>query len=229
MVRLIIDRVDVNAKNSAGLTALDISQDLTQPNGPKLRLMLLRGGALRASSLPTIPKLADSLKSKMSWHEKWIISDYRKRLYLSNEERNIILLVAVLFATANYQSALDSFSKDENHAAIPFYKIAIHTLFNLVNNIAFLASMVEIYIHLPTDCRILRLVLPLVICNYALVNFTSGYLLLPFISLMMFLFYHSKLAIILHKFVPILVQKKVMEMKIAIFKHCSSFHKDLMA
>lgn len=224
MVSLIINRTEVNAKNTAGLTALDISQDQTQPNSSKLRHMLLRGGGLKASSLPVVPKLADSLKSKMSWREKWIISDYRKRLYLSNEDRNIILLVAVLFATANYQAALDS-SDGSDVDSIGYY---IPTIFKLVNNIAFFASMVEIYLHLPADCGILRLVLPLVVCNYAVSSFTHESLVLMLCLACLMVLFYSKLAIILHKYVPIFVQKKVVKMKIAIFNRCSSFHRELV-
>ncbi|EXC26788.1 Ankyrin repeat-containing protein [Morus notabilis] len=235
MVRLIIDRIDLNAKNSAGLTALDISPEQTQPNSGTLKLMLHRAGALKASALPTVPKLADSLKSKMSWREKWIISDYRKRLYLSNEDRNIILLVAVLFATANYQAALDSFSKGDDDDPSTYFAYysdgVVRAIFSLVNKIAFLASMVVIYLHLPADCGILRLVLPLVICNYAVMKIYReiSFSLMLCVIFFMILCYHSKLAIILHKYVPIFVQKRVMKMKITILDRCSSFHRELVA
>ncbi|GMN30942.1 hypothetical protein TIFTF001_003031 [Ficus carica] len=222
MVSLLIGRIDINAKNLAGLTALDVSQNQPQPESSKLRRMLLRGGARRALSLPTIPKLADSLKSNMSWQEKWIVSNYRQKLYLSNEDRNVILLVAVLFATANYEAALDSYKDNE-------YANFVRILFKLINNIAFLASMVEIYLYLPTDCGILRLVLPLVICNYAVINSMEwSPKLMPLIFVLLILFYYSKWAIIIHRCVPILVKKKVVKMKIGLFKRFSGFHKDFM-
>ena len=127
MMNLFIQRVDINVTNLAGLTTLDIilTQDqFTQSKSRNQKLMkgiLLRNGAIKASALANVPKLADSIKTKMSWREKWIISDYRKKLYLSNEDRNIILLAAVLFATANYEAVLDSSSSDDNHNAGSFF------------------------------------------------------------------------------------------------------------
>ena len=221
MMRLFIDRVDINLINLAGFTTLDmILQDRTQSddrNRKLIRGLLLRSGAVRASALATVPKLADSLKTKMSWREKWIISDYRKKLYMSNEDRNVILLTAVLFATANYEAVLDSPFDNDNAGSF---------FFTLINNIAFLASMVEIYLHLPSHCGILRLVLPLVIFNYSLIRIKLQVII---IAVFLILFYYSKLAVTLHKFVPIIVYKKSMKIKCSIFKHCSSFHRELTA
>ncbi|KAL5551332.1 hypothetical protein UlMin_001508 [Ulmus minor] len=209
MVKLFIKRADINAKNFAGLTALDILEDQRQDYNEKLRLMLLQGGALRRSSRPCLPTLADSLSTKTSWHEKWIISHYRKFLYMSYEERNIILLVAVLFATSNYQALLTKLSSSHHSS--------------LINNTAFLASMIEIYFHLPRGSGILQLVLPLVVLYVMLTSWDGPLPMSMFIVL--FIFYFSKLPIILNKFIPILVYRKSLEIRLSMLKHCSSFHR----
>ena len=60
MVRLLIEsKVNVNAKNSAALTALDILHDRSDQE--PIRQLLLRAGALKGSSLPTVPTLIESL------------------------------------------------------------------------------------------------------------------------------------------------------------------------
>ncbi|KAL5551331.1 hypothetical protein UlMin_001507 [Ulmus minor] len=195
MVKIFIKRADINAKKILGLTALDILEDHRQDNNEKLRLMLQHGGALRRYSL----------RKKISWHEKWIISHYRKFLYMSNEERNIILFVAVLFATSNYQAMLSNSS-----------------LRNMMKTPSFLASMIEICFHLPGGSGVLQLVLPLVILYVMLASWNY----IPMTMLIvLFNFYFSKLPIIVNKFVPILVYRKSLEIKLSILKHCSSFRR----
>ncbi|KAL5551315.1 hypothetical protein UlMin_001491 [Ulmus minor] len=262
MVKLFIKRADINAKNFAGLTALDILEDQRQDYNEKLRLMLLQGGALRRSSRPCLPTLADSLSTKTSWHEKWIISHYRKFLYMSYEERNIILLVAVLFATSNYQALLtkpssshDSSSYNSlSHDSSSYHSSSYHSLshdsssydslservvygydlfsmsmisiYSLINNTAFLASMIEIYFHLPHGSGILQLVLPLVVLYVMLTSWNP----LPMsMFIVLFIFYFSKLPVILNKFIPILVYRKSLEIKLSMLTHCSNFHRKFAA
>ncbi|KAL5558098.1 hypothetical protein UlMin_034309 [Ulmus minor] len=218
MVKLFINRADINAKNLEGSTALDIIEmGQRRFDCKELRLMLLRSGALNGSLLPHVPTLADSLKTKMSWHQKWIISDYRKNLYLSSENRNIILVVAVLFATANYQAVLEAPSSDKGARLSGIRSV----IFASVNNIAFLASMVEIYFHLPRGCdSSLRIVLPLVIFNFALIHIGLDSIFI--IAIFMVLFYWSKLVVLVHKFFPLRSYKKSLEVKCSLFKHCSN-------
>ena len=212
MVRLFIRRVPVNAKNLAGLTALDVLESQRQLANEKLRRVLLRGGALKGSLLPSTPTLADALKTKMSLYERCLISDLRRNLHLSNEERNTLLVVAVLFATANYQAVLTNPYMYNELGSIFFY---------IVNNIAFLASMFEIYLYLPKGRIVLQLVLLLLIF-YVLAVTDLGAIFIIKIAFLL-IFYYPKLLVILHKYIPISACKKSLEVRHSLFKHYNSF------
>lgn len=225
MLSLYINRsVDINAKNLAGLTALDIIQDQSNQSTNKkhLRQMLLRGGALKADSLPNVPTYAESLKTKMSRREKWIISDYRKRLFLSNEDRNIILLVLVLFATGNQQAAPASNTFGVAPAPAPAtdnYHSFLHLNFSFM---ATLASLLEIITLLPSNFKILRWLLLFLIFGYAFISL-AGSVLTASITIAILLIYHRQMAVILNKFVPILVHKQSEKIKCSILKNFSRF------
>lgn len=66
MMNLLLGRVIINARNLEGLTALDIIENPRRSNYVKLRIMLLRAGAMKGSSLPPVSTLAESMKMKMS-------------------------------------------------------------------------------------------------------------------------------------------------------------------
>nr|XP_048328938.1 ankyrin repeat-containing protein BDA1-like isoform X5 [Ziziphus jujuba var. spinosa] len=88
--------IDVNAKNSKGLTALDISD----PHNREAREFLLHGGALNAKSLPQVLKDdGDNLRSNISFKENAIIF---VRRFKNNTSSNLslILLAAILIAPA---------------------------------------------------------------------------------------------------------------------------------
>ncbi|XP_060670086.1 ankyrin repeat-containing protein BDA1 isoform X2 [Ziziphus jujuba] len=88
--------IDVNAKNSKGLTALDISD----PHNREVREFLLHGGALNAKSLPQVLKDdGDNLRSNISFKENVIIF---VRRFKNNTSSNLslILLAAILIAPA---------------------------------------------------------------------------------------------------------------------------------
>lgn len=54
-MNLIIARgVDVNTINMAGMTALDVSQQLNEIGNPEIRDSLIEAGALVAASLPRL-------------------------------------------------------------------------------------------------------------------------------------------------------------------------------
>ena len=78
----------------------------------------------------------------------------------------------------------------------------------------------SLFINLPSNCGVLRLLLLFVICNDALINLRRV-LITAAITITMFLFYHSKMAVILHRFVPILVHNKSMKIKSSIYSNVS--------
>jgi hypothetical protein len=99
-------RVPVNLKNSEGFTALDIAQGQTQVDNQGVRNMLRRAGALSASSLPKTASFADYLRSPVPINEKLFICFFRQRTLMSNDMRNMLLVVAVLLVTVAYQAVL---------------------------------------------------------------------------------------------------------------------------
>ncbi|XP_058005364.1 uncharacterized protein LOC110657649 [Hevea brasiliensis] len=166
---------------------LDECEFQTQDSGRKLRKILSRAGATRASAIPCTATLSDTLTKKMSTLEKWALSRYREKASMSDENRNAVLGVAVLTATATYQAVLsppggvwqgdpsllpskfdDTNTGDANNGAIHlmgspvmFYLFPlVWSLFSALNTTTFFFSIEIIYSLLP---RRPLIVLPLVI------------------------------------------------------------------
>jgi hypothetical protein len=99
-------RVRVKLKNLEGFTALDIAQGQTQVENQEMRNMLCRAFGSTASSLPLIPSLEDYLRSPLPIYEKFGVFFLRQRTKLSNDFRNMLLVVAVLLVTIAYQAIL---------------------------------------------------------------------------------------------------------------------------
>ena len=99
-------RVLVNLKNIEGLTVLDIVEEQTQVDNQEMRKMLCRAGALSASSLPKVASFANYLRSPIPISEKLYICFFRQRMLMSNDMRNMLLVVAVLLVTVAYQAVL---------------------------------------------------------------------------------------------------------------------------
>ncbi|XP_059451061.1 ankyrin repeat-containing protein BDA1-like [Corylus avellana] len=107
VVRWILDLgARVNFEIFEGFTALDIAVDMqTQVDNQEMRNMLCRAGAKSASSRSTGP-FADYLRSPIPINEKLFTWFFRQRTLMSNDMRNMLLVVAVLLVTIAYQSAL---------------------------------------------------------------------------------------------------------------------------
>jgi hypothetical protein len=106
-MRWLLDcRVLVNLKNLEGFTALDIVEEQTQVDNQEMRKMLCRAGALSTSSLPKVASFADYLRSPIPINEKLYICFFRQRMLMSNDMRNMLLVVAVLLVTVAYQAVL---------------------------------------------------------------------------------------------------------------------------
>ncbi|XP_059441802.1 ankyrin repeat-containing protein BDA1-like [Corylus avellana] len=87
-------------QNSEGFTALDMVDN------QEMRNMLCRARAKSASSLPTIVSWADYFRSPVTINEKlyrWFLCG---KTLLSNDMRNMLLVVAVLLVTIAYQAVL---------------------------------------------------------------------------------------------------------------------------
>ncbi|XP_059462018.1 ankyrin repeat-containing protein BDA1-like [Corylus avellana] len=108
VVRRLLDcsGIVVNAKNSEGFTALDIAVDRqTQVDNQEMRNMLCRAGAKCASSLPKF-SWADYFRSPVSNNEKLFIFSFRVKMQMSNDMRNMLLVVSVLLVTIAYQAVI---------------------------------------------------------------------------------------------------------------------------
>ncbi|ESW08914.1 hypothetical protein PHAVU_009G085000 [Phaseolus vulgaris] len=104
-VKLLIDsNIDINGKNFEESTALDIVEiNQTEAHSAEIRDMLVRGGALRGFSVATTT-LVEELRTKITFNERIAISVTRLRKRISNDTRNALLVVAILFATNTYEA-----------------------------------------------------------------------------------------------------------------------------
>ncbi|XP_059451059.1 ankyrin repeat-containing protein BDA1-like [Corylus avellana] len=91
---------DINAKNSEGLTALDMVDN------QEMRNILCCAQAKSASSLPTFASWADYFRSPIKIKEMLFVYLFRQRMRMSNDMRNMLLVVAVLLVTIAYQAVL---------------------------------------------------------------------------------------------------------------------------
>ncbi|XP_061352809.1 ankyrin repeat-containing protein BDA1-like [Gastrolobium bilobum] len=92
---------NLNAKNLENSTALDIAA----ANNAEMESILVSGGARRGSSVTNAPSFADKLKSKLTIMDKIIIYILRS-MNITDDQRNALLVVATLVATATYQLTL---------------------------------------------------------------------------------------------------------------------------
>ncbi|KAL9438122.1 hypothetical protein AB3S75_023897 [Citrus x aurantiifolia] len=109
MVRLIVKRVrdQINARNSKDNTAMDMVKFhlQTKPEFEELESMVRKAGGREGSSLATM-EIADYLKRGLTWRRKVLLFFYRSSLCITDKNRNALLVVAVLIATATFQAAL---------------------------------------------------------------------------------------------------------------------------
>ncbi|KAF3959079.1 hypothetical protein CMV_016070 [Castanea mollissima] len=144
--------VDVNVKNLEGKTARDILQGSEQTQaGRKIKVMLHRAKALKASSLPKVTSYADYLRPKVGPGEKFQIRRTREQQTISDERRNVLLVVATLLLTVTYQG-MPSPSGD---------------FFMLLNSVTFMLSFTIIFQLIPS--------------GYCCVNFQAALCFLFFI------------------------------------------------
>ncbi|XP_059441797.1 ankyrin repeat-containing protein BDA1-like [Corylus avellana] len=88
------------AKNSEGFTALDMVDN------QEMRNMLCRAKAKHASSLPKVASWTDYFISPVTINEKLFVCFFRGKMQMSNDMRNMLLVVSVLLVTIAYQAVL---------------------------------------------------------------------------------------------------------------------------
>ncbi|KAK7817133.1 ankyrin repeat-containing protein bda1 [Quercus suber] len=100
--------VYVNQKNLEGKTAWDILQGQTQVDNSEMRVMLRDAKAKPASSLSTFNSHPNNQRPPyFSRHFVWALTSINREMRnLTEERRNILLMVAVLLATLSFQVVL---------------------------------------------------------------------------------------------------------------------------
>ena len=164
MKLLVKSGINVNAKNSEGLTALD----MLDHNSKQVEEILLHGRALKAYSLPSQVTMTDSyhhLKySRLSFKERRVIWMTRLNNKTNNDTRGVILVVAALIVTATYQSALSppgglwQETSSANNATTEFHRAGKAIMvtgqffyFYFLNSLTLLATSLVIFVLLPSD------------------------------------------------------------------------------
>ncbi|KAL4601321.1 hypothetical protein ACB092_11G264100 [Castanea dentata] len=100
--------VSINRTNLEGKTAWDILQGQTQVDNRKIKVMLHRAKAKSGSSLSTKNWYADCLRPpSLGYFEFWRKDHVRQMTALSDDRRNVLLVVAVLLVTISYQVVLN--------------------------------------------------------------------------------------------------------------------------
>ncbi|KAM6588429.1 hypothetical protein CsatA_011034 [Cannabis sativa] len=222
MVKLLINRIDINAKNFKDLTALDISeQPMCDAN---IKNLLHQSGALGASSLPRVTILAEFLTTKMSTLEKLITSTYLRKSCMSNENRNALLVVAVLTATTTFQAVLSPPGGIIRHSnsLFGFQYMAPWFCFLAFNTVAFLTSMSEIWFHLPRGFYfLLKLVMPLLLCYMLSLSLTMPVSrATPYYMILLLLSQWKAVA-------RTILYKRSLEVKLHLLKHCPNLYREL--
>ncbi|KAI4296945.1 hypothetical protein L6164_036861 [Bauhinia variegata] len=178
---LIQGKMNLNSKNSARLTAMDIVENQNQDNANivKIKEVLHSAKALRGDSVFSAPTLAETLvrKDKVTlWRKLKNVNIKLNRLResITNETRNILLVVAVLVASSTnqaalsppggvYQSEVDPYDRANYSPGETVMSMTSFHVFWSFNTLALLASALAIYILLPAAGGVtLLLIFPLV-------------------------------------------------------------------
>ncbi|KAF4404209.1 hypothetical protein G4B88_014665 [Cannabis sativa] len=194
---------------------LDISeQPMCDAN---IKNLLHQSGALGASSLPRGTILAEFLTTKMSTLEKLITTTYLRKSCMSNENRNALLVVAVLTATTTFQAVLSPPGGIIRHSnsLFGFQYMAPWFCFLAFNTVAFLTSMSEIWFHLPRGFYfLLKLVMPLLLCYMLSLSLTMPVSrATPYYMILLLLSQWKAVA-------RTILYKRSLEVKLHLLKHC---------
>ncbi|XVE57554.1 hypothetical protein DITRI_Ditri04bG0099700 [Diplodiscus trichospermus] len=106
VVKLLIKHVKVNVKNLNGLTAMDIFHHQGTMQNVEMGKILGGGKAKKASDLPSDVTLGDYFSRDLSLIEKRDKYFGIKSRENRSDVRSVVLVVAILIATATYQAGL---------------------------------------------------------------------------------------------------------------------------
>lgn len=107
------DSIEVNSLNSNGFTPLDMLFHFGgEPEDPEIYQILREAGAVRSRDLDTRQETTTENETTQSeeslmTHKQWLdYFKYKKDRVSPNEVRNVLLVIAILIATATYQAVL---------------------------------------------------------------------------------------------------------------------------
>jgi hypothetical protein len=149
---LVKTNINLNTKNLEDKTAFDMAER------DDIKKILKRAGAKPGSDVDILPDyqlVADSLKSFITIIDKLLIYLSRYRSSLSNEERNTVMIIFTLVATAAYQTAMSpaggvyQANADDNNAGKSVMSEGLFKGFSILNIVSFLTSMILILILTP--------------------------------------------------------------------------------
>jgi hypothetical protein len=149
---LVKTNINLNTKNLEDKTAFDMAER------DDIKKILKRAGAKPGSDVDILPDyqlVADSLKSFITIIDKLLIYLSRFRSSLSDEERNTVMIVFTLIATAAYQTAVSptggvyQANANDNKAGKSVMSENKFKGFSFANIFSFLTSMISILILTP--------------------------------------------------------------------------------
>jgi hypothetical protein len=149
---LVKTNINLNTKNLEDKTAFDMAER------DDIKKILKRAGAKPGSEVDLLPDyqlLADSLKSFITIIDKLLIYLSRFRSSLSDEERNTVMIIFTLVATAAYQAAMSptggvyQANANDNKAGKSVMSEDKFKGFSILNIVSFLTSMISILILTP--------------------------------------------------------------------------------
>jgi hypothetical protein len=149
---LVKTNINLNTKNLEKKTALDVAVRV------EIKNILIKAGAKPGSQVNIFPDyqlLAFYLKSFRTKTDKLLIYLSRLRSSLSDEERNTVMIIFTLVATAAYQTAMSpaggvyQANADDNNAGKSVMSEGLFKGFSILNIVSFLTSMISILILTP--------------------------------------------------------------------------------
>ena len=190
-VRLLLNfKVDISVKNSEGSTALDMLElgRARDKQNQQIKDMLRRAKCFSIFQRPKVESFAAYLKSPVQIDEKIYIFFLRQRTKMTNDTRNILLVVAALLVTVTFQATLsppggvwqdnkfaDSIAPngaiiEEAHSAgtaiMDEYLFVVLAVLNLIS---FFITVFTIFVLLPSGFRSGLFFLPLYIFSLCFV------------------------------------------------------------
>ncbi|KAE8055479.1 hypothetical protein FH972_012319 [Carpinus fangiana] len=177
-VRLLLKfKVDISAKNLGGSTALGMleSGDARDKQNQQIKDMLRRAKCFSIFQRPKVESFADYLKSPVQIDEKIYIFFLRQRTKMTNDTRNILLVVAALLVTVTFQATLSppggvwQEDNSQHYAGTAVMHEYLFVVLAVLNLISFFITVFIIFVLLPSGFRSGLFFLPLYIFSVCFV------------------------------------------------------------